>query len=763
MADGGTEDNTLQGIRLLKSLDPVGVHNLVAIDPETKAVEGYTFPPDAWDRMRAWISARNGRLNLYFSLNEPAATAPHGKLSKGDIASIRAVSVDLDPRGDADLAQERNRLLSLADEMSARPNRPTHAVDSGGGVQLFWLLEEKLPAGEHRAWAEAQGRGLAALLGGDHTQNIDRVMRLPGTLNLPDERKRKLGRIPAAARLLHDTAARYSRDQLIAIAEPRALSPHAADSDAKVAAVIGGLDFDAVSAAEEYAELPDDLRRRFDAACARDPDLAWLWRDGDEACLIGCDDVSGSAFRGSLAAHLNRVGGFGPQDFGSLLWVWPHALQGGDREVKITARQIARDWVRVGMPRDTSGEFVNLDAGAAPAQTARPSIYKATPFVWIEPARIPRREWLYGRHYVSRYLSATVAPGGVGKTSLTIAEALAMASGRDILAEGSAGPRRPLRIWLWNGEDPQDEMQRRIAAAMIGHRLNPFRVAGNLFVDSGRDQGIRIASTEKGTTRVAQPVIDTLARIINENRISVLIVDPFVSSHGVPENDNGAIDMVAKAYAGIADATGCAIELVHHLRKTNGAEATAEDARGAVSLIAAARSVRVLNAMPKADGARIGIGPDECFRYVRVDDGKANLAPRDKARWRKLVSVNLGNATMDEPGDSVGVMTAWEWPAVEALPGLLTVDELRAVKLRVAAGRWREHPQSKDWVGLAIADALGWSRDERARLRSLVEGLLATGALRVEIEKDEQRKTRTFVVVGEAEEALQNEVFDPFK
>lgn len=44
-------------------------------------------------------------------------------------------------------------------------------------------------------------------------------------------------------------------------------------------------------------------------------------------------------------------------------------------------------------------------------------------------------------------------------------------------------------------------------------------------------------------------------------------VDPFVKSHKVIENDNGAIDDVVTEWAHIADECNCSIELVHHVRK----------------------------------------------------------------------------------------------------------------------------------------------------------------------------------------------------
>ena len=41
---------------------------------------------------------------------------------------------------------------------------------------------------------------------------------------------------------------------------------------------------------------------------------------------------------------------------------------------------------------------------------------------------------------------------------------------------------------------------------------------------------------------------------ILERRIDLLILDPFVSCHDVPENDNGAVDRVTKTWAALAEA-----------------------------------------------------------------------------------------------------------------------------------------------------------------------------------------------------------------
>jgi AAA domain len=56
-----------------------------------------------------------------------------------------------------------------------------------------------------------------------------------------------------------------------------------------------------------------------------------------------------------------------------------------------------------------------------------------------------------------------------------------------------------------------------------------------------------IARTKNGATQIAVPVVDEIKAAIKENMIEVLIIDPFVASHAATENDNNAMELVAKA------------------------------------------------------------------------------------------------------------------------------------------------------------------------------------------------------------------------
>ena len=387
--------------------------------------------------------------------------------------------------------------------------------------------------------------------------------------------------------------------------------------------------------------------------------------------------------------------------------------------------------------------------GAGQVQDKRHLQFSPTPFSLRDPAAIPRRQFLYGRHYIRDFLSATVAPSGVGKSSLSIAECVAMASGRNLFGVTSA---RPLKVWYWNGEDPYEEIERRIAAVCLRYGIKPRDLGDRLFIDSGRDTEVIVAEQTKSGAKVAMPVEEALVEALIAGKFDVFIVDPVVSTHRVSENDNMAIDMVAKTFGRIAGRATCGVEGVHHVRKTGGAEVTAEDSRGASAWVAAARSVRVLNRMSDDEAAKAGVADDERRSYFRVGIDKVNLAPPSKAVWFNLANVGLGNGSgggIDDQ-DYVGVVTSWKWP--DAFAGV-TASDLDAVKARVASGDWRKDPQAHAWVGKAVAEVLGLdasNKTHRAKINALLAAWIKSGAL-VEVEGlDAARRPRLFVKAGEA-------------
>lgn len=380
-----------------------------------------------------------------------------------------------------------------------------------------------------------------------------------------------------------------------------------------------------------------------------------------------------------------------------------------------------------------------------------------SPWVPRIPQEIPPRRWLYGKELMSGYVSLTVAPGGVGKSALKISEGLAMASGYPLLG---VKPIRKLRVAMWNGEDTQDELDRRVAAALLHFELAAHEIADRLFVDTGRQIPLKLTVPQQHGFAIAKPVVEGLVAAIVEAGIDVLVIDPFVTTHGVPENDNSAINMVASEWRDIADRTGCAIDLVHHAVKAarlpgQGEALGATQTRGGGALIDAARVERHLVPMSDEEARKLGVIEEHRRLHFRVIDGKANMAPpADRSVWRRFVSVPLGNPTEDYPdGDEIGVVEAWVPPSP-----LAGVDEdvLPEVQARLRQGQWRKDEQAADWAGYLVADVLdisigGAKREERDaaeemnrhRVRGLLREWTAKGDIIVTKGRDPKNRRDT--------------------
>ena len=373
-------------------------------------------------------------------------------------------------------------------------------------------------------------------------------------------------------------------------------------------------------------------------------------------------------------------------------------------------------------------------------------VINPTPYEWVEPAEIPQREWLYKPAYIAGYVSLTTAAGGGGKSSLVRAECAAIASGKPLL---NITPTKRTKVWYWNGEDPIEELARGFAAIRIHYGLQKSDLQGWLFTDSGRDTPIKVAIMKRGDMQIAVPVVDAIIDAIKTNGIGVMVVDPFVTCHSVNENDNTMMNEVVDQWRKIADATGCAIHLVHHTRKTNGEAATIEAARGASAVSSAARVRRAINTMTVGEADAAGIERADRFRYISADYRSTSfIASGEAVAWYKFESVNLGNGDCGD-GESIGVVTACEISDLNLRAG----DEAAALDAIRAGGPWRKAAQSGErWVGRPIAEGLGLDPDNtahRKRLNSIIGGWLASGVLKEVAGKRDNRTATTFIEVAE--------------
>jgi hypothetical protein len=371
---------------------------------------------------------------------------------------------------------------------------------------------------------------------------------------------------------------------------------------------------------------------------------------------------------------------------------------------------------------------------------------RANAFSWPLPSAIPPRNWLWGRWLISGEITEIVAPGGVGKSTLTIGVALSLATGRAIL--GRKVWPGPVPVWLLNLEDDATELARGITAAAMHHGIDASDCENRLYVDSGVDQPLCVATETANGAQIVEPVFDALRAEIQGRGIRALIIDPFVSSHGINESDNGAVNMVAKRWKRLASETNCAIVLVHHTRKGNGEALSADSSRGASALANAARVVLTINRMTTQEATGWDITPDQRRLYFWVADDKANRAPPEPNAWFKLASVALGNSSPVHPqGDLVGAVECWIPP--NAFDGV-TEDDLRKVQAVMAGGDWREHVKADQWAGKAVSQAMGLDPEiDKHRIKQLLKTWIDNGVLCV-VSKHDSRAGRDtkFIEVG---------------
>lgn len=137
------------------------------------------------------------RRNIYFL---PNSEFLKGRRNKANIAKARVLQVDLDAKdypGDSQTAQDRIIGLLLNDK--ERPKgvpKSSAAWFTGGGMQAVWILAEPVD----RETAETLNAKLLIAHGvRPGTHNVDRLLRMPGSINWLNHKKRSDGREPALA------------------------------------------------------------------------------------------------------------------------------------------------------------------------------------------------------------------------------------------------------------------------------------------------------------------------------------------------------------------------------------------------------------------------------------------------------------------------------------------------------------------------------------------------------------------------------------
>ncbi|HKX80110.1 MAG TPA: VapE domain-containing protein [Novosphingobium sp.] len=185
-------------VEFLEWLRPGGPWPITVSDPDWK-----TGTPTYWANtaadVRALVAEHSGQNGMYYTVAAQQKGVDQ-KPKKADLVETCHLHVDLDPPKDFPPEQIDvwldTKLAELREQ--AHSPAPSAIIRSGNGLHLIWKLDEPFFLGgaeERVVDIEERARALRIDFDADEgTHNVDRLLRLPGSVNLPNKKKRDAGR-----------------------------------------------------------------------------------------------------------------------------------------------------------------------------------------------------------------------------------------------------------------------------------------------------------------------------------------------------------------------------------------------------------------------------------------------------------------------------------------------------------------------------------------------------------------------------------------
>jgi hypothetical protein len=233
-----------------------GPWKLAAIVPDGPPNQTMTaITPRSPEEVRNFVAAHNGKRNLHYEVN-PGRTSIK-KSSKADIIEVQYLHADLDPRPDETPAQGKQRFRKKLAEFGLQP---TFLVDSGNGFNCLWKLDAPLPPARFEE-VEIVNKALVKALGsGDISAwNVDRLLRLPGTINLPNKAKREQGRVRCQSAIVHINDAHTTLELVQAALDRMSGRAPKAEPATSITAEVRASDTSADTSADTSKRLPPEL------------------------------------------------------------------------------------------------------------------------------------------------------------------------------------------------------------------------------------------------------------------------------------------------------------------------------------------------------------------------------------------------------------------------------------------------------------------------------------------------------------------------
>jgi hypothetical protein len=476
---------------------------------------------------------------------------------------------------------------------------------------------------------------LKTALDTDDVEDVCRVMRLAGTVSYPPPDKVARGYIAELVTLhIRKNAPAYTVDQLLALAS---------DSTGKTSSTTNPFGFPDTRPGRTDVELIEKL----EASRVKN------WHNNIRAAIATMIGRGWSDSAIKLACAQYCKGGADDPDLAPLIEGARKKWDKPDEEAAPGAKDYGDEFSPAQPPQPP--ELLGWDAGE-------------------DDAIPPPRGWLLGTSFCRGFASSLLGDGGVGKTAVRYAQMLSLATKRPLTGEWVFERCRVLILSL---EDGPDELRRRLRAARLHHKVGQDELKGWLFMDAlGRKDGKLMTLDQYG--RPTPGILAArLERTIVERQIDIVMLDPFIKTHDLTENDNNNIDAVAQILTDVAIKYNIAVDVPHHMAKGPADPGNANKGRGASALKDALRLVRTATAMTPEEAKALGLDEVARRRLIRIDDAKLNIAPAHEARWLRLIGVDLGNATLLYPnGDNVQTVEPWTPPNLFADISVKVINQI---------------------------------------------------------------------------------------
>ena len=688
----------LQGLAIVR---PAGNLLLVAICPrkaEPICGRGFTMPEES-QAAADWALDLNIRLrmNLYFTVN--VTPERHKKAAKTDMTQAVSFWSDCDPQVFKFGGYEKARDYLMSNTVPALQGKATFAIDSGNGISPFFELRDPLQIKGDFDSYEALNDQVGRVWSGATTHNCDRVMRLPGTWNYPNDAKIAKGypSEPGLARLLFTGGPTYTMDGIREMVRRR------------------------------------DMDNRFWNFLTSSPAVAARYSGSVE----GLSDQSGSAMDFSMVSML-KLGGFQKEEARELLANWQH---GSTTEQRKGDRYWERCWERT-TPDSSFSKSGTSSATPEPEVTISDLEKQLLAFDAFADPFTPIS------HFVDRWIphnevTLFAGHGGSGKSYVAMSLAIHVALGRPFCGLDTVATP----VLFFSGEDGAQVILRRFHSLCKALSVAPAELDGKLLLLDASDIDPALHRDARGVTETK--LLGALSELVAKRNIGLVVVDNASDTFDDDEIKRARVRQFVRSLRSRISRPGRAVLLLAHVNKVSaisGREAGKEDYSGSTAWHNSVRSRLSLNVEKDED-------------CLTIEHQKANLGPRAKPvrlRWHDGVPLEDGSFTDVGAAANAGIIAAERQKAANLAKGIL-VSMLQDFNNRGETVTTSNTGGFSVWHLLSKRAGFPKSVKTASDLMDLLAELQAEGRIYRSVFRTKDRKMREVFVVGSAPMPDKNE------